>query len=213
MPAFDRTVTLIVVPCSKGKARGGSDARSPGIADELPDELRVELLSARRRVAQPAKLDDSHLLPAWQRYTGECYQTEAVAQAVALGAHALVISGGYGIVLATEPIGWYNRTLHLGDWDRRLLERCFEVYARQHGLRTAVAFLARTGSYAKVVRRWAGGGVDHAYLVFPDTAERRISQKYVTKGYGEALAAYLSGTFADGWSSADGVRMGIEQLE
>jgi len=185
---------------------------SSGIADVLPDELRAELLSARRRVAQCAKLDDSHLLPACQRYTGECYQTGAVAKAVALGAHVLVISGGYGVVLATESIGWYCRMLHLGDWDRRLLERCIEVYARQHDLRTAVAFLARTGSYANVVRRWAGAGVDRAYLVSPDTVERRTSQKCVTRAYGEALSAYLKGTFTDGWSSADGVRMDVEQV-
>jgi hypothetical protein len=209
LPAFDRTATLILLPCSKGKALGGSADRSPGIADDLPGKLRAELLAARERVAHVAKLDDSRLLPAWRRYTGECYQTKAVEKAVALGAHVLVISGGYGIVLATEAIGWYCRTLQLGSWRGRLLERCIESYAKRQKLQVAIAFLARTSNYVKVVCRWAGAGVDSAYLVIPDSA----AQRYVTKGYGEALAAYLDGTLTVGWSSEAGVRMRIKKLK
>jgi hypothetical protein len=188
-------------------------ARSQGIPDELPAQLRAELISARRRAAELAKLDDSYLLPAWRRYTGACYQTKAVEKAVDLGAHVLVISGGYGIVLVTDPIGWYCRTLHLGDWRGRLLERCIKVYAKLHRFQVAIAFLARSGNYAKVVCRWAGDGVDSAYLVSPDTTIMRPSRKDVARGYGEALAAYLRGTLTVGWSSEGGIQMRIKKLK
>jgi hypothetical protein len=213
LPAFDQAATLIILPCSKRKARGGSAIRASGIADELPADLRTELLSARERTAQWAKHDDSRLLPAWQRYTGECYRTEAVEQSVATGAHVLIISGGYGIVLATEPIGWYDRPLHLRDWPGRLLERCLEVYARRQGLQRGVAFLARTGNYIKVVRQWAGTGVEHAYLVFPDTAGARIPQNLVASAYGEALGTFLQGKLRTGWSSEADVHVCVEQLK
>lgn len=213
LPEFDLASTLIILPCSKRKAQGGLAFRAPGIVDELPGNLKAEFVSARRRAAQIAKLDDSRLLPAWRRYVGDCYQTKAAEQAVAIGARALILSGGYGILLPTESIGWYCRTLHLSDWGGHLLERCIEAYATKHGLRIATAFMARTGNYAKVIRRWGGLGVDSAYLVSPDTVERRTSQKLVAMGYGEALRAFLQGTLCNGWSSESGVHVGIEQLK
>jgi hypothetical protein len=125
----------------------------------------------------------------------------------------LVISGGYGVVVATESIGWYDRALHLGDWGQNLLERCIETYAKKHQLHSAVAFLARTGNYAKVVCRWLFAGVDRAYLVSPNTVEQRISQRLVARGYGEALAAFLQGRLLAGWSSEGGARVCIAPLK
>ncbi len=60
-----------------------------------------------------AAVDESLLLPAWQRYDGTFYQAagDGVRLAIADGVTVLVISGGYGLVIGQEPIGFYERPL------------------------------------------------------------------------------------------------------
>jgi hypothetical protein len=91
-----------VLTCSGRKDTGG---RPPGLDDALtwPQDLR----DGRIRVLTTARADTAHLLPSWRRYTGTFYQhgRPALGGAVA-AAHVVIISGGYGIVRADEPIGW-----------------------------------------------------------------------------------------------------------
>jgi hypothetical protein len=154
---------LVVVACSAGKARGGW---APGRASALglwPEAL----LEARARVLANAEADLSAVLPAWRRYTGTFYQNagRALADAAATG-HLVVISGGYGVVGAEEPIGWYDKQLRLSDWPSGLLESSLISAARHAGAQTVVAFVAATTQYAKLLRRasWREAGIT-AYLV------------------------------------------------
>src|SRR6266545_6800810 len=42
--------------------------------------------------------------------------------------HIAILSAGYGLVSATEPIGMYNETLKTSWWPHRILERCLLAY-------------------------------------------------------------------------------------
>ena len=111
VPPTVPTKTLFVIPCSGAKLTvSGERASGPAILDELPPDLAETLQSARRANAPQATLDETTLLPAWQRYSGTLYQIAApvLVQALTSGAHILILSGGYGAVLADEPIGWYE---------------------------------------------------------------------------------------------------------
>ena len=85
---------------------------------------RDRLEEARHDVGAGATLDETHLLPAWQRYAGPLYKAanERLASAVVAGVPMLIVSGGYGLVLAEESIGWYNLEFSLGDWPPQLLQ-------------------------------------------------------------------------------------------
>jgi hypothetical protein len=102
--------TLIVIPCSAKKRRGsgggGGQAGSPIIESLRPDTARL-LMEARKENEVRARVDTRSLIPAWQRYIGGLYVAadQALAKAVREGLHLLIISGGYGVVSAAEPIG------------------------------------------------------------------------------------------------------------
>lgn len=101
-----------------------------------------------------ARADTRHVLPAWRRYTGAFYQQArpALAAAVAHG-HVVIISGGYGIARADEPIGWYDKILQLADWPVGLLESALISEAQRSGTQTVVAFASATTDYARLLRR------------------------------------------------------------
>ena len=119
LDGVDPQRSLLVLTCSGRKDSGG---RPPGPDDAVawPQDLR----DAEVRVLATARADTAHVLPAWRRYTGTFYQhaRPALADAVAAG-HVVIISGGYGIARADEPIGWYDKALQLADWPGGLLDR------------------------------------------------------------------------------------------
>ncbi len=164
--------TLVVIPCSKRKAIGGLS--KVGVAGgELP-VWSPALDKARASVAAAAQRDDRLLLPAWQRYTGTFYTHafEALTEATRQHAPVLILSGGYGVLEATEPIGWYERRLRLGDWPPRLLGREIAHYAEQRGLHSLVAFAGGASAYAHVIRStdWPSLGLPHVVLVTAESA-------------------------------------------
>jgi cytoplasmic iron level regulating protein YaaA (DUF328/UPF0246 family) len=69
------------------------------------------MLSQRlaEKIHARAHIDETSLIPAWQRYTGSLYQAsrDAMETARERGVHMIIVSGGYGLVLAAEPIGYY----------------------------------------------------------------------------------------------------------
>lgn len=147
-----------MLTCSARKETGG---RPPGQADEVasPPDLR----DARRRVLATASADTTRVLPAWRRYTGGFYQhaRPALADAVASG-HVMIISCGYGIARAGEPIGWYDKILQLTDWPAGLLESALISEAQRCGAHTVVAFAPATTDHARLLRRirWLQVGID-----------------------------------------------------
>jgi hypothetical protein len=133
----------------------------------------------------------SAVLPAWRRYTGMFYQNagHALADAATTG-HLVIISGGYGMVSAEEPIGWYDKRLRLSDWPPGLLESCLISAARHASVQTVVAFAAATAQYARLLRHapWQDAGMT-AYLVTVAGVSRGAMAK-VPRRLGEAFGVF-----------------------
>jgi hypothetical protein len=184
---------LVVVACSADKARGGRVPGAASTAGAWPETL----LAARARVLASAQAEVSAVLPAWRRYTGTFYQKagHALADAATTG-HLVIISGGYGVVSAREPIGWYDKQLRLSDWPPGLLESALIGAARHAGAQTMVAFAATTSQYATLLRRtqWRDGGIT-AYLVTVAGVSRGALKK-VPQRLGEAFGMF--------WDTRDG---------
>ncbi len=158
LDGIDPKRSLLVLTCSARKQLGGAPA---GRADVIvwPQELR----DARTRVLATAQADTARVLPAWRRYTGTFYENAqpALADAVARG-HVVIISGGYGIVRADEPISWYDKILHLAEWPSGLLESALIGETQRCGVQTVVAFASASTDYARLLRRtpWRQAGID-----------------------------------------------------
>jgi len=122
IPRCDPACTLFIVPCSKAKrSGGGSNAASAGIVEQLPTALGRQLQEARKQLSVSANLDESLLLPVFERYHGEFY-TVARPDLIAApkrGLHVLIISGGYGVLLPEEPIGTYGAKFSPSRWSPR----------------------------------------------------------------------------------------------
>ena len=160
----DLTDTLLIVPCSKSKEKFvGGQAAGPRIRNRLPVSIAKRLDRARAANRQRAGVDERTLAPAWQRYSGRFYQAAggALAEAVRQRLHLLILSGGYGVLLAREPIGLYEAVLKTSWWPECVLEDVLAGYAQRHRLKCMRAFVSRTTSYRKVVERtnWKATGM------------------------------------------------------
>ena len=207
--------TLLLIPCSARKKRvTGRNASGPSILDQLSPELALELSVARDEVRERAAVDESTKIPAWERYDGTLYQAAApvLGGAVQADIPVAILSGGYGVVLATEPIGDYEAVFKSSWWPRGLLERVLAEYAQAIGARTVRAFLSSSTGYSSVVRRvrWRTG-IHEATLHCPQVRGGGAMVK-APRAQGEALAAVLSGQLIDGWLSSDGVGLSSEWL-
>ncbi len=147
----------------------------PGMpADPAPPEAGGQtegwpdaLLAARARVLAGAGADARRVLPAWRRYQGGFYRhaRPALGEAAAAG-NVVIISGGYGLASACEPIGWYDKVLRLADWPPGLLESALTGQARRAGADVVAGFAAASSPYARLLRRtlWQDAGL-RAFLV------------------------------------------------
>jgi hypothetical protein len=147
-------------------------------------------------------------MPALRRYAGTLYKalTDDVRATLEQAPHVVIISGGYGAVLANEPIGWYDARFNPAWWPHRLVPRCLAAYAKTHQLNAVVAFAGGSTPYAKVVRAapWAECGLEKACLLTPlvqGGAMRRTPQ-----ALGQSLAAFRVGNLSSRWASTDGAR-------
>ncbi len=178
--------SLLVLTCSGRKQPGGHPAPP---ADDLtwPQDLR----DARSRVLATAQADTTYLLPAWRRYTGTFYQhaQPALAQAVTTG-HVVIISGGYGIARAGEPIGWYDKALQLTDWPAGLLESALISEAHRCGTQTVAAFASATTDYTRLLRRtpWQQAGIDARLVTITGVTGGAMSE--VPRRLGQAFSAF-----------------------
>lgn len=211
----DLTDTLLIVPCSKSKKElaGRRQASGPRIGDCLPMSLAERLDRARAANRQRADVDERTLAPAWQRYGGRFYQAAGAALSEAVGRHLhlLILSGGYGVLPAREPIGLYEAKLKTGGWPGHVLESVLAGYARRHRLKRMRAFVAGSTDYRKVVERtdWKGAGVDDAILLMPESG----SQHSVPVTLGEAFAALIRGATLDrSWRSSAGLSLIYRKL-
>jgi hypothetical protein len=132
------------------------------------------------------------------------------------GAYLLIVSGGYGVVLADEPIGYYNREYQPGDWPDSIVRRALAAYADRWALSSVVAIAGHSTQYAKAIRRVRSpGAVAGAVLVSPahQGAGRGLSCPALpaTRSGPHGRAAYQSvgGAAAvrpSWWSNCDDVR-------
>jgi hypothetical protein len=215
LSTYDLTRTLVILPCSGKKMHGGSIGMAgPRITDFLPPELSKELLEARSRVKLAARVNETRLMPTWQRYTGSLYRIggRALESLIRRDCHVLVLSGGYGVVLATELIGYYEAVLNLKWWPNRLLERVIEAYLATHHLPSARAFASRTTAYQKVIRgvSWRAAGVGDALLFTPDAVTGAMTKS--PSAQGEALGAFVAGTLTATWKSSTGLGIAVLSL-
>jgi len=209
--------TLIVVPCSARK--GDSQTNNRGgvsVLDSLTSSTASLLRQARQENETRAHVDERSLVPAWKRYQGAFYAAAgpALGRAVASGLYVLILSGGYGVVAATEPIGLYEARLRLSDWPSGLLGRCLCDYARSYSLNEVVAFMPSTTDYPKVIRRapWPESGIKEVRLITVDLLTPGGAMSRVPKALGEAFTFYLGGKPIHHGQNIDGVRVRVEEV-
>jgi hypothetical protein len=219
--AGDPATTLYIIPCSAAKLAGcgsGDRGQGRGLAHELPAATASAFLAAREAAARDARVDESTLMPGWRRYDGHFYRAAraVLARRIADGGvrHVLITSGGYGLLLADEPIGNYSARLDLGRWPSGLLQKVLTQYARGAGIEDVRTFAPASGHDARLVRGtpWRIAGVRQGWLYTPVGAHGDGAQVKVPRAEGEAFAALLSGTLGPGWKSSDGLSLSVERL-
>ena len=218
-PRLEFSETLFVVPCSAKKTWNRRARRSDGtsVLDSLPPPLANELHRQRIKNALKAKVDESSLLPAAARYTGYLYQAAGNAFDTLLGSgsEVLIISSGYGVVHAREPIGMYEQAvLEEAMWPNRLVQRCLAAHATHAGAKTVIGLLSRTTEYAQWFREvhWPQA-IEEVYLVSPVARSRSGAQIAVPRATGEALAAIARRQrLSPDWTSSDGLHVRVTPL-
>jgi hypothetical protein len=211
---LDLAHTLIVVACSGTKRTGSSPTTGTSVLDVLRRDLSDELSYRRRRNAEQAAIDESTLLPAIDRYDGALYTAgrSAIKSLVHRGAGVLVISGGYGLVLADEPVGMYEQVFRPAMWPGRLIQRCLAGFAEATGVRQVIGVLSATTGYARVFRGIAWPRpVDQVLLACPEATTGAMVK--APRAQGEWIAALAElGRIPESWSSSDGLQMKVRRL-
>lgn len=124
----------------------------------------------------------------------------------------VILSGGSGILLGSEPIGWYERAFHCSDWPHGLLESCLVNVARSLAPSHVVAFCSASTGYARLLRRtrWHVAGLD-AVLVSPAMEDRGGAMRLAPRTAGLAVRSYLDGELNSDWRSVDDVAVLMEE--
>ena len=124
----------------------------------------------------------------------------------------IIVSGGYGLVLAAEPIGYYEAVFKNSWWPDRLLDEVLIEYLRRHKLRALRAVASATTGYARLLRRvnWRLAGVESAMLLTPEETTGAMVKS--PRAQGEALSGLLRGEIDTDWTSSDGLHLTCTSL-
>lgn len=198
LPSLDRT--LLLIPCSAAKA-GTADPglRSVTVADFLGDESKC-LLEEGRALSFVRKgvtfEETSEPRPAIAYYTGQPYATPGVREdlvgAIRRGLHCLIISGGYGLLRAEEPIHRYGAYLGnqtRGIWTRRV-PIILHDYTRRNGIVRSIAVLS--SAYASVLPERLVPEETRIVPSFDRAVDKRSAMRVVSERVGRALADVLA---------------------
>lgn len=133
----EATRTVVLIPESTRKAKGGAPASSPAavLEDALPRDARrrLEVLRDQVRQAAPDAVGNAaELLPAYRRFRGNMYRAipdEAWEQRIP-GVEVVMVSGLYGLVASRDPVMTYELSM------AEPLERLGKLnrWWREHGL-------------------------------------------------------------------------------
>jgi hypothetical protein len=204
--------TLIILPCSGAKAEdSGRTENGISILDTISPNLADRLRDARKSIASQAGIEEKSLLPAWQRYSGSLYMAAHNTFAELFSTneenHILIISGGYGLLLANEPIGDYNAIFKAGQWPDGLLEDILINYVENNHLNSIRAFASSTTDYRKLIDKvpWTDIDLKDGWRISPEPV--RGAMKKTPRAQGEALSALLKGNLHQDWASSDGLRL------
>lgn len=208
--------TLFVIPCSGRKTYNSAHFDNKTfIANNLPEDIQSQLLDARRNLQEKIALDEAHLMPAWLRYDGHFYQEarEALEVAISKKLNVVILSGGYGILLATEGIGLYKQRLNLSMWPNGLLQSVLQSYAQTKKLKSMRALVSSSSDYFKLVRStdWRASGIHDAFIIAPKVAGGGAMRK-VPRAQGEAFAALMKGDLHTGWTSSENIPLAVQRL-
>ena len=210
--------TLLILPCSGKKLPFyGVRDTGPRIIDYLPDDLASKLNGARKNVHRNyANIDEQTLGSAWRRYDGHLYKAarEELRNALDNEMHILILSGGYGVLLANEPIGIYQARLTLAWWPKGLLEEVIASYTRRHKLKRVIGVVSSTTSYRNLLKRvdWRSTDADEVVFLMPEPIRGGAMVK-APRSQGEAVSALISGKFDQGWRSSDGLGIYAEKIQ
>ena len=153
-------------------------------------------------------------MSAYLRYSGQLYKqcSSSIGDIVAAGQRVLIVSGGYGLLLANELIGMYEKKFVLSDWPPGLLQECILNYAHGQGIRFVVAIMSNTTDYAKLIKRvnWRGGNLT-AVLVSP-VAQGGADQVKVPRAEGQAIDSLINTGLDQEWRSSDSLSLAFESL-
>lgn len=125
------------------------------------------------------------------------------------------MSGGYGVVSAVEPIGWYEQVFQPSKWPDGLVGRCIAGYATAVNATSVVGLLSASTAYAKAFRSapWPGA-VQNVFQVSPRARARDGAQTKAPRALGEALTEVARHRrLPPSWSSSDGLSMEVTWLK
>lgn len=207
--------TLLILPCSGAKQPGSVPGNGQVITSILDAARSAALTAARAALRQEAEVDERTLTPAYLRYSGKLYEhgSGSIELALTAGIPLLIVSGGYGVVLANEPIGTYEKTFVLSDWPAGLLESCVLYYARHVGARSVIAVMSKSSGYAKLIKRidWRAAGIT-ATLITPTCPPCSGAQGKVPRAQGQVVAALMATGLDQNWRSSDSLPLAIQNL-
>ncbi len=209
--------TIFVLPCSGRKNPNPSRHKGTAIDKFLPTDLAKELEKQRLHNAIKVQLDgEENTAMAVDRYDGLLYRIArtAIRSLMDKKAHVLILSGGYGLVTATEAISMYNHVFTASMWKDKIVERCLASYAKKVKATTLIAIMSVSTGYAKVMRRttWPAN-ITKASLITPESAGQKGMMVKGPKAQGQAILQIAKHqSLAKTWRSTDGLAMQIENL-
>lgn len=210
----DLSDTLLIIPCcSSKKGKALHDRPMVGTIDLLPDSAREILIEGRTQAFQRpgTRIDrNSPRIPALDLYTGQPYATsrfrELLVNALDLGLHCLILSGGYGLVRPEEPIHDYGA--HLAQHTRSVwgprLRHLLPAYVQHNQIRRA--FISVSNTYASVLPRGFAPNERWAIPTFDRAVDRGSAMRVVPAKVGRRVTELLASGFhpGDDWELTRG---------
>ena len=197
---------LLIFPCSAAK-EGLPLARpipQACIKDFIGNREARELESTRKRVFKDKRYEIwirncSPLIPGLVLYSGNQYEVphfkDRVLDAIRSGVHCLILSGGYGLIRAEEPIHLYGATITstMKYW-RDVIPEVLANYIRRNEIRRV--FIGCSTSYSAVLKRkdWSGNAM--VYWCIPKAQPGDdVPLRVVPRLTGEAIVELVTSEF------------------